>query len=95
LEALQQVLGFDKKNSQGGRFYRVIKSIYNVMDIWFEILWMILGIIALFIDRSSDQFMVGEDENYWGFGQALPILLIVINFFAALEIYYDNLIIIG
>jgi len=55
-----------------------------------EIFWMIIDFIALFIDRSSAQFMAGEDENYWGFGQALAILLIIINFFAALEIYYSN-----
>jgi len=56
---------------------------------------MIIGINVLFIDRSSAHFMAGEDQNYWGFGQALAILLIIINFSIALEIYYGNLTTIG
>jgi len=79
---IHQILG--KSTS---RIHEFIGSTIGAMI--FHTVWFIIGIFQLLSDRIKGQYVLGADqnENTWSFGQLLSLLLIVLNVFAAVEIY--------
>jgi len=63
----------------------------------FHSVWFGLGFVRLLNDRQNGEHLLGGDqnENAWSFGQLLAILLVVINVFSAIEIYFGTYIFIG
>jgi hypothetical protein len=69
--------------------YEVFSS--NFLSIIFGIVWFLLGVENLLIDREYGAALLksaGRDENAWGFGQVVPLLLVALPLFLAGEVVF-------
>lgn len=60
-------------------------------EILFQLAWLIIGIQGLFDDRGQGHSLMSKnDEDMWGFGQLLPLLLLVLPFMSAWEVHHGE-----
>lgn len=94
------------RNVIGQKLYGIMKIVANLFSDFvgskiaamiFHSVWFGLGLSRLMNDRQNGGYLLrgGQNENEWSFGQLLAILLIVINVFSAIEIYFGTHIFIG
>jgi hypothetical protein len=59
----------------------------------FNSAWFGLGVLSMFADRADGQGLLAQNQNEdsWGFGQIMALLLMLLPCFAALEIFYGDL----
>jgi len=73
-----------------GFFFLMIDS-YFVAAI-FDIFWFAFGLFNLILDRNYGQSFIDPDdivlENQWGFGQVVPMLLVLLPIMTAWEVWY-------
>src|SRR5271170_2347971 len=79
-------------------FGTISRGIYDLMRssvfiTIFNSAWFGLGVLSMFADRSEGHRLLGQGENEdsWGFGQIMALLLMLLPCFAALEIFYGDL----
>lgn len=74
-----------------GAFLKCIYYLYSsyVIDIFGNGAWFGLNVWGLIGDRAFGETMMapGQNENLWGFGQVLPLLMVALPLLNALEIY--------
>lgn len=59
------------------------------MAIWISCLGLIFGTLQIAIPREQNQTVLGQNENTWGFGQLVPLILLIQPF----SVVWENLII--
>ena len=57
-------------------------------SLWALLLLYMWGALVLFAARNSVPAAVREDENYWNFGQVLPIMLLMLPIVAVFEHFF-------
>jgi hypothetical protein len=71
-------------------FYQMIDSYF--IDVIFNIFWWVFGLVSLLSDRINGQSNMEEEdkpvENQWGFGQVIPMFLILLPMMTVWEVWY-------
>jgi hypothetical protein len=90
----------DSSESQKNSYTKVKKGVSAIYDflkskpfnVAFNLAWFALGLVSMFYDRSRGQALLAanETEDSWGFGQIVALLLVLLPFLAAAEIYYGT-----
>lgn len=65
----------------------------NLGNIVYEVVWFTLGIQNVFADRELGALLMlstGANEDGWGFGQVVPLLLLALPVFSAMEIFFGT-----
>lgn len=60
------------------------------MAIWISCLGLVFGTIQIAIPRTQNESILGENENTWGFGQLVPLILLIQPF----SVVWEHLIVI-
>jgi hypothetical protein len=47
------------------------------MSIWISCLGLVFGTIQIAVPRRQNQSILGSDEDIWGFGQLVPLILLI------------------
>ena len=48
------------------------------------------GTLLVFTARAKAPSQIRKDENSWGFGQIIPLLLLILPLIAVLEAFYGS-----
>jgi hypothetical protein len=79
------------------RIYLVVMGVWSVvvcmwgsqvLGLLGNIVWFSLGVWNLVGDRNLGQAQMQESENVWGFGQVIPVFLLILPVLTGLDIYY-------
>ena len=69
--------------------FEVLSS--HLFTIAFDIIWFYIGTVSLLEDRALGAKLMSitnEDENKMGFGQLVPLVLLAVPIFSAMEIFF-------
>jgi len=47
------------------------------MSIWISCIGLVFGTIQIVVPRQQNQSILGSDEDIWGFGQLVPLILLI------------------
>lgn len=88
----------DRLQSAHQLFGQAILWIYiflgsTFFDICFQIVWFVFGAVGLAQDRTDGKYYMSltnppQTEDVWGFGQLIPLFLIALPLFLALEVFF-------
>jgi hypothetical protein len=59
-------------------YYSMFETLASFsMSIWISCLGLIFGTIQIAVPRQQNQSALGSDEDVWGFGQLVPLILLI------------------